>query len=80
MRALLVVLDPPRRDLSPRIEQVLKPAHRQTFISQPSVKTFHPRILRRLSRLYVQQLDLAFRAPRQKMAARQLRPVVAADR
>src|ERR1700690_4059090 len=79
MRALLVVLDLPRRDLSLRVEQVLKPAHRQTLIPQPSVKALHSRILRRLARLYVHQLDLSFHAPRQKMSARQLWPVVAAN-
>ena len=80
MRTLFVVLRPPRRDLSLRIEQVLKPAHRQTLISQPSMKAFHARVLRRLARLNVQQLDLSFHAPGQKMPTRQLRPVVAADR
>ncbi len=80
MRTLFVVLPPPRCDLPPRIEQVLKPAHLQALIPQPSVKTFHPRVLRRLARLNVQQLDLPLHAPRQKMPARQLRPVVAANR
>src|SRR6185369_9684961 len=57
----------------------LKPAHRQTFFPQPSVKTLDPRILRRLARLNVQQLDLPLDTPGQKMPAGQLRPVVAAD-
>src|SRR3984957_4792757 len=80
VRALLVVLDLPRRDLTPRIKQILKPAHRQALIPQPSVKALNAPILRRLSRLYVQQLDLPFHTPRQKMPAGELRPVVAADR
>ncbi len=80
MRTLLVVLDLPPRDLSLRIEQVLKPAHVQTLIPQSSVETFDPRILRRLARLNVQQLDLSFHTPRQKMPTGQLRPVVATDR
>jgi hypothetical protein len=33
----------------PRVEQILKPAYRQALISQPSVKTLDPRILRRFS-------------------------------
>ena len=80
MRAFFVVLDSPRRDLPPRIEQVLKPAHRQALIAQSSVKTFHPRILRRFARLNVHQLDLSLHAPRQKMPASQFRSVVATDR
>jgi hypothetical protein len=79
VRALLVVLDPPRRDLPPRIEQVLKPTHGQTLFPQPSVETLDVRVLRRLARLNMHQLDLPFHAPRQKMPARQLRPVVAAN-
>ena len=80
MRTLFVVLRSPCRDLPPRIEQVLKPTYRQTFIPQPSVKALNARVLRRLARLDVQQLDLSLHAPRQKMPAGQLRPVVAANR
>ena len=43
--ALLVVLDPRGRDLTPGIEQIRKPAHRQTFFPQPSVKTLDVRVL-----------------------------------
>jgi len=37
---LFAVLYLPRRDLATSIEQILKPAHRQTLFPQPSVKTF----------------------------------------
>jgi hypothetical protein len=52
MRTLLVVLLPPRRDLPPRIEQILKP-YVQAFFSQSSVETFDMRVLRRLAGLNV---------------------------
>src|SRR5208283_3062473 len=80
VRTLFVVVDPPRCDLVPRIEQVLEPTHHQTLFSQPSVKTLYLSVLRRLSRLNMHQLDLPLHAPRQKMPAGQFRPVVAADR
>jgi len=80
VRTLLVVFRPPGCNLPLRVEQVLKPAYVQTFFPQPSVKTFHARILRRLARLNVDQLDLPLHAPRQKMPAGELRTVVAADR
>jgi cytochrome c2 len=51
------------------MDEILKPAYRQTFIAQPSMKTFHPRILRRLARLYMDQLDLSLHTPRQKIPA-----------
>ncbi len=69
MRAFFVILFPPRRDLSLRVEEILKPAHAQTLFPQPSVKTFNPPILRRLARLYVDQFNLPFDTPRQKMPA-----------
>jgi hypothetical protein len=47
-----------RPDLARRIEEVLKPTRAQTFFPQPSVETFHPRILRRLARLDVHHLDV----------------------
>ena len=80
MRTVFVVLRSPRCDLPPRIEQVLKPAHRQTLFAQPSMKTFDPPILRRLARLNVDHLDLPLHCPSKKMPAGELRPVVAADR
>ena len=44
------------------------------------MKAFHARVLRRLPRLNVQQLDPPLDTPCQKMPARQFRPVVATDR
>src|ERR1700694_2582449 len=80
VRTLFVVLRPPRRDLPPRIEQVLKPAHRQKLFPQPSMETLHARVLCRLPRLNVHQLDLPFHTARQKMPTRQLWSVVTANR
>ncbi len=68
------------RSFASRIEQVLKPAYVQTLFSQSSVKTFYSRVLRRLARLYMHQLDLPLYGPRQKMPAGKLWPVVAANR
>jgi hypothetical protein len=67
--SFFVVLLLPRRDLSSRVEQVLKPTYRQTFFSQAAVKALDMRILRRLSWLNMYQLDLPLYAPRQKMPA-----------
>ena len=80
VRSLLVVLPPPRRDLPLGIEQVLKPAHVQTLVPQPSVKTLYPPALCRLPWLDMQQLNLPLRAPCQKMPAGELGSVVTADR
>jgi len=52
----LVVLLPPRGNLPPRIEQVLKPAHIQTLFPQSSVKALHVRILGWLPWLNMYQL------------------------
>jgi hypothetical protein len=60
-------------------EQVLKPVQRQTLFPQPSVESLDVRVLHWLAGLNVHQLDLPFHAPRQKMPARPLRPVVAAN-
>jgi hypothetical protein len=55
---------PPRRDLAPGIEQILKPVHVQTFFPQPSVKALDARILGRLARLNLDQFDAPFRRRR----------------
>jgi hypothetical protein len=77
--AVLDTLFPPRRDFSPCIEQVLKPAQRQT-LQQLSVKALDVCILRRLSWLNVHQLDLPLHTPGQEVTTRQFRSVVTADR
>src|SRR5215469_15351633 len=53
VRTLFVVLVPPRRDLPPRVEQILKPTRVQAFIPQFPVKTLHKRVLHRPARLDV---------------------------
>ena len=53
MRPLLVVILPPITNLSPSVEQVLKPTYPQAFVSQFSVEAFHLRVLRRLARLRI---------------------------
>jgi hypothetical protein len=53
---LLVVTPFATLHLSPR----LIPAHRHALFAQPTVETFDARVLRRLSRLDMHQLDLSF--------------------
>ena len=80
VRPLLVVLGAPRGDLAPRVEQVLKPTGVQALLPQPSMKTLDVRVLHRLAGLDVDHLDAPLDAPRQKLPAGKLRPVVAAQR
>jgi hypothetical protein len=80
MGTLFVFLDLPVSDFLLRIEQVLKPAHRQALIPQPPMETLDARILRRLSRLKCASTRSSLHAPRQKMPTGQFRPVVATDR
>ena len=75
VRPLFVVLLPPRRDLLPGIEQVLEPTRVQTFVSQLAVETLDVRVLHRLARFDVHELNLPLQTPRQKMTAGELRPV-----
>src|SRR5882762_5018863 len=76
VRALFVILPPSHCDPLPRLEQVPEPAHVQTLLPHPPVKTFHASVLHRMPPLNVYELDLLLDAPGQKMPARQLRPVV----
>ena len=77
---LLVIVGAPIANLSPRVKQVLKPTHPQAFVSQLPMKALYLRILRRLARLNVPQLDLPLQCPGQKVTTGQLRPVVTANR
>ncbi len=43
VRTLLIMVFPPRRDFPPRVEQIVKPAHRQALFSQPSMEAFDVR-------------------------------------
>jgi len=80
VRTFFVVFHSPLLDLALGIEQILKPTYVQTLFPQPSVKALHPRILCRLARLNLDQLDSPFETPRQKMTAAELRAIVHADR
>src|SRR6185312_2906150 len=77
---LLVILSPPVSNLPSGVEQVLEPAYSQAFLPQTAMETFYMCVLRRLARLNVNQFDLPIDAPGQKMPARQLRTIVAANR
>lgn len=80
MRPLLVVIASPVGDDSPGFEQVMEPADAQAFITQFSIEALDIAILRWLARLGVDQVDLAFKVPGQEVTARQLWPIVAANR
>jgi len=69
VRPLAVIFVLPSCDLFPGISQVAEPRGVQAFISQSSVKAFDLSILGRLSGLDVNELDLAFLAPAQKVSA-----------
>jgi hypothetical protein len=68
VRPLAVIFFLPSCDLFPGIGQVVEPRGVQAFVSQ-SVKAFDMSILGRLSGLDVNELDLAFLAPVQKVSA-----------
>ena len=69
MRPLAVIFVLPSCDLFPSISQVAEPGGVQAFVSQSSVKAFDMSILGRLSGLDVNELDVAFLAPAQKVSA-----------
>jgi hypothetical protein len=73
VRSLLVILFLPGRDLSPRVEQILKPTQVQALFSDSSVKALDVRVLRRFPGLNVVQLDLLLQAPSQKVPTRPAR-------
>ena len=58
MRAFLVVFVSPDCDFSSGISQVVEPIGVQAFISEAPVKAFDMPVLRRLSGLNMNQVDL----------------------
>jgi hypothetical protein len=79
MWARTVVVIAPGIDLAPRIEQIAEPTRVQTFLTQAAVETLYVRVLDRLAGPDVNQCDALVQGPRQKRAAGELRPVIAAD-
>ena len=75
MRPALVVIAMPIGDDSSGLEQVLEPVNSQTFLAQLPVKTLHDTILRGLSGLDVNQIDLAIQCPGKEVATGQLRAI-----
>ena len=75
VRPALVVIAPPIGDDSSGLEQVLEPVNSQTFLAQLPVKTLHDTILRGLSGLDVNQIDLAIQCPGKEVATGQLRAI-----
>ena len=78
--SLFVIVMPPDGDFPSGVKQVMKPTDPQTLFAQASVKAFHVRVLRGLTGLDVDQLDLPLNSPGQEMTAGQFGAVVAANR
>src|SRR5436305_14257930 len=76
MRPSLVVVQPPRFDLSPRVGQILEPIRVQALIPKPSVETLDVTVLYWLAGLDVDQRHSALLGPRNETPAREFRPVV----
>ena len=76
VRPGLVVVDPPRFDLPPRIGQVLEPVRIQALIPKASVETLDVAVLYRLAGLDVDQRYAALLGPRDEAPAREFRTVV----
>ena len=79
MRPSLVVVQPPRFDLSPRVGQILEPVRVQALIPKASVETLDITVLHRLAGLDVDQRNPALLGPRNKAPAREFRAVVQPD-
>lgn len=63
VRPVLVVLSAPVGDDPPGLEQVLEPADAQAFLAHLAVEALHVCILRGLTKLDVNQIDLAIQSP-----------------
>ena len=85
MRALLVVLRPPRRDLAPRVEQIVQPAQVQTLFPQPSgvwARTGDKRdvgVLTSAIKLWLRVLPSSIAQTQTESARRSCRPAIAVD-
>ena len=71
----LVVILAPVRDDPPGLEQVLEPADAKALLAQLAVETLHVGVLRGLSRLDVNQVDLVIQGPGKEMPTGQFRAV-----
>ena len=80
MWTLLVLLYLPATDHPPGVEQVGEFAYPKALLAQPSVAAPQARVLRRLARLDVAQLDLPLQGPCQEETTCRLRAFVATDR
>src|SRR4051794_13768653 len=76
MRPSLVVVQPPRFDLSPRVGQILEPVRVQALIPKASVETLDVTVLYGFAGLDVDQRHSALLGPRNEATAREFRPVV----
>jgi hypothetical protein len=74
--ALPVILISPAGDLAPRVEQLPEPTDVQTLLSQAPIEIFGMRVLRRLPRLDVHEIDPPLGALSKEVSRGYLRPVV----
>ncbi len=70
MRPDAIVVITPCVDLTASVEQIAEPAHAQTLLAEAAVEAFDQRVLDRLARPDVHQIDAALQAPGQVSAAR----------
>ena len=75
-----VVLHPPLLDHDLRLLRRIENLSVQAFVSQLPVKTFHVRVLHRLARFDVYQLDFPLQAPVQKIPGGESGAVLTANR
>ena len=75
----MVIVLPPAFDLPAGVEQIPEPARIQALLAQPAVEAFDVRILHRLARPDVNELQLPLQRPGQKRSRRKLGTVIAAQ-
>src|SRR5690349_6869086 len=79
VRADLVEVDTPARDLLSGLCQRLEPVLVQALVAELAIEALDVGVLRRLARLVQDVLDALGPCPRQEGSAGELRPLVGAD-
>lgn len=77
MRPVGVVMPAPRFNLAPRVEQITEPTGVEAFVAQAAIKAFHVRILDRLARPDVYQIDAPIHTPGQIRPVGEVQTIVA---
>jgi hypothetical protein len=77
---VFVVIPAPGSDDASCFEEVLEPVDAQALLAQLAVEALHKGVLRGLTGLDVNQLDLAIQGPGKEVTTSQLRAIVTANR